>query len=503
MADLRTDIRMQNQVIELFERKYSCRAIARALKIDRRTIKKILNRHQLKSDVTPIAEITSAEKPVASQKPATWRDSVDWEKIIYEVRVRGTTLRQLYIESEIKASETSFWRELNKRTGRIKAEASIRIRQHHKPGEKTFIDFCDGIDILDLKTKNKSTTQFFCGVLPFSSYTYGEFTLNQKLATFIEAQERMWHYFGGVTKYVVPDNLKAGVTKADWYDPVSNPTYVEYANHAGFAVVPARPVKPRDKAGVECEIGVVQRGFYQEVRDRIFYSLTELNQIFREYLNRLNGSVMKDHGVSRCERFSHEKTLLLPLPEQNFEFSDWKTAKVHPDCHVQVEKNFYSLPHVYVGRNIRVKLGSRLLEIFDEELNQIAIHARLFGIGKYSTIEAHYPEKAQIVARFDVEYAKAQGRKIGPNTSALIEELLGGTHPLRYLRRVLGILRFTKSVSKEAMEFAAKQAILFRKTDLYYIRACAGNFHGSGGRLVTLQAPIRDLSAVHLHDSLK
>ena len=116
------------------------------------------------------------------------------------------------------------------------------------------------------------------GVLPFSSYTFGEFVSDQKLPTFIGVQERMFAYFGGVTPYLVVDNLKSGVHSAPiCYDPDVNPTYCDFANHMGFAVLPARPYKPRDKGSGESTIGVIQRDFFQEVRNRVFYSLSELN----------------------------------------------------------------------------------------------------------------------------------------------------------------------------------------------------------------------------------
>lgn len=109
-----------------------------------------------------------------------------------------------------------------------------------------------------------------------SSYTFGEFVLDQKLPTFLGVQERMFFFFGGVTPYVTPDNLKSGVHQAHLYDPDVNPTYCDFANHMGFAVLPARPYKSRDKASVESANGVIQRGFFQEVRNRTFYSLAEL-----------------------------------------------------------------------------------------------------------------------------------------------------------------------------------------------------------------------------------
>ena len=119
----------------------------------------------------------------------------------------------------------------------------MTIRLDHKPAEKTQIDFCDGLFITDRVTGNKTLTQFFLGVLPFSSYFFGEFVLDQKLSTFIGVQSRMFAYFGGITPYVVVDNLKSGVHKADLYDPDVNATYCDFANHMGFAVLPARPRK--------------------------------------------------------------------------------------------------------------------------------------------------------------------------------------------------------------------------------------------------------------------
>src|SRR6266481_4988087 len=86
----------------------------------------------------------------------------------------------------------------------------VTIRLNHKPAEKTQIDFCDGLWITEWGTGKKTLTQFFLGVLPFSSYTFGEFVLDQKLSTFIGLQQRMFAFFGGVTPYVVVDNLKSG-----------------------------------------------------------------------------------------------------------------------------------------------------------------------------------------------------------------------------------------------------------------------------------------------------
>jgi hypothetical protein len=268
----------------------------------------------------------------------------------------------------------------------------------------------------------------------------------------------------------------------------------------GFAVLPARPRKPRDKGSGETHIGVLQRDFYQRVRDQVFYSLEELNAVLRRYLEHLTQEVMKDYGVSRAQRFAAEKQHLKPLPPRCFELSEWRSAKVHPDCHIQVEKNFYSVPFVYVGQRLWVRLSEKMVEVFNEDCQPLAAHGRLHGTGKFSTFDAHYPEHKLSVARFEVRHGQQQAQKLGPNVEKLVEQLFSTAHPLRHLRRVQGILRLVKShpITPEALDHACQQAITFNKTRLAYIKDCALYFVTHGQR-PTLSAPQRKAETVHLH----
>ena len=483
MAKERTSVRMQAQIKLMSEQGYSIRAIARTLKIARKTVRKILG-------------ITVAE----ATEPQPWIGAVNWDYVRQEVYGKGTTVKQIQREVAPEIAYVKFWRVFREKLGAHASPDQVTIRLDHKPAEKTQVDFCDGLWITDRQTGKKTLTQFFLGVLPFSSYTFGEFVLDQKLATFIAVQQRMFAYFGGVTPYLVVDNLKSGVQRADLYDPDINPTYCDFANHMGFAVLAARPYKPKDKGSGESHIGVVQRGFFQEVRNRVFYSLAELNEALRGYLERLNRQVMKDYGVSRAQRFEEEKKHLKALPVSPFELSEWRAAKVHPDCHIQVEKNFYSVPFVYVGHNVRVRLTEKMVEVFSEDSQPVAAHSRLSGVGQFSTFESHYPEKKLSVARFEVHHAKTQAQKLGPEVEKLVEKLFTNDHPLRHLRRVQGILRLAKRypITLEALNHACAQALLFNKTRLSYIKDCALYFVRHGQR-PTLIAPRRQADTLHLH----
>lgn len=477
---------MQSQILELRKRGYSFRKISKVLGKSRKTVRKVVG--QGREEKT---------EPVGPE----WAQKVDWERVLKEVALRVPIKTLAAEHAGADVSYVQFWRQL-----RIRSPQSpvVTMRLEHNPGERSFFDFAEGIEIVDRKTGESKRTWFLCGVLPHSSYTYGEFTFTQKQGDLTRAMENAFRFFGGTTPYVTVDNQRAAVSRAHLYDPDVNAGFVDFANHWGFAVVPARPYKPRDKAANESGIGVVQRQFFAEVRNCTFFSLGELNQALFEYLKRLNAAPMKDWGnVTRWERFQKkEQGLLQPLPAKNWEPTQWRHAKVHPDCHVQVEKHFYSVPFFYVGRAVRVRLGAKIVEIFSEDLEPLAVHERLMGQEYYSTNPAHYPEEKLALTQFSIKFAKAEAQKIGPTTLALVEKLLSPPHPLKYLRRVQGVLRpyQQNKISRAALEHASRQALLLGQYSLKFILEVAQFFDKNGGaRPVAVAAPIRDPGTTFLH----
>lgn len=483
---------LKAQILGLYKKGIGKKRIAQILGISKNTVKGVVRA----VDAGPTLVV--AGKTPSGLGEADWSSSIDWEKVREELGHRYATIKCLHAEFAPSGVDyLRFWRELKRRIPTDLAERA-RIRFQYKPGQRVEIDYCDGIGITDRKTGTTKKTHLFVGVSSFTDYTFGEFSMTQKREEFIASQDRMHHFFGGVFPYLVVDNLKSGVSQAHIYDPDVNPVYIDYANHMGFAVLPARPRTPRDKPAVEGNIGVIQRQFFAETRNRVFYSLNELNVCFRKYLKRLNGEVMKNYGVTRAERFATEKPLLKPLPTAPFETAEYRTAKVHPDCHIQVEKNFYSVPYRFIGQCVRVRLTPRLLEIFNDDHESIAVHSKLKGIGQFATIDSHYPEQKLATARFDIVLAKREAERSGQEMKKLVESLLAGDQPLRYLRRIQGILRLKKLYSAAALEYASHQAMLFNRVRLAYITDCAKKFELSGHRPRVVGAPERDRSSVYL-----
>jgi transposase len=485
MAGLRTSREVQEQVNNLSRQGLGPRAIARSLGISRNTVRAILRRDPDWSD---------------ARKAPAWALTITWDLVAQDYG-KGITLKSLHALYATDVTYMAFWHEFR---ARVPTQPEPTIRLVHKPGEKTFFDFCDGIPIIDRATGQKIKTQLLVAVLPFSSLTAGEFTVDQKQPTFVRAMENAFRRLGGVSPYVIVDNLRPAVARAHIYDPDVNRAFIEFANHMGFATLPARPYKPRDKAAVEAAIGVIQKQFFMEVRLRQFHSLAELNQTFFEYLQRLNREPMKDHGgVSREERAICERQNLKPCPTETFALAEWKSAKVHPDCHIQVERRFYSVPFQFVGMVVRVRLKPETVEIFSEDGDALALHARLKASERASTQEAHYPEQKLAAARFEVRHALKEAERTGPKTFALISSLLEGSQPLRHLRRTQGILRLKTSgqVSSPALEHASERAMLFNKKQFAYVKAAALFYEarGTANERSVMAAPVRSLNEVYLH----
>jgi len=217
---------MQEQIRVLLSQGLSIRKVALALGVSRQTVRKFGSEAAVNA--------SAAEAPAS---PPAWHAAVDWSAAGSEM-AKGTTIKQLHQELAPEVTYASFRRRL---LASVPRPVVATVRLEHKPGEQAQIDYCDGIAVVERTTGECKKTHLFCGVLPFSSYAFGEFAWSQKLPSFIASHERMWAFFGGVTPYVVIDNLKAGVKTAHRYDPDINPTYCEYGNHQGFAVLPARP----------------------------------------------------------------------------------------------------------------------------------------------------------------------------------------------------------------------------------------------------------------------
>ena len=106
------------------------------------------------------------------------------------------------------------------------------------PGTVT-IKAGDTVPIHDRATGEAAPASIFVAVLGASTYTFARAALSQNLSNWIDCHVRSFEFFQGVTRLLVPDNPRTGVTRACRYEPDLNRTYHEMAQHYGIAVLPA------------------------------------------------------------------------------------------------------------------------------------------------------------------------------------------------------------------------------------------------------------------------
>ncbi|MBT6278136.1 MAG: IS21 family transposase [Chromatiales bacterium] len=195
-----------------------------------------------------------------------------------------------------------------------------------------------GGEAVDPATGEICQAQVFVAVLGASSYTFAEATWTQSLPDWFGSHVRALAFFGGAPQVLVPDNLRAAVTQPHRYEPQLNRTYYDCATHYAMAIVPARVAKPRDKAKAEVGVQVVERWILATLRNRVFFSLNELNAHIAHLLERLNNRPFRKlPGCRRSAFEAIEQPALQPLPQTPYEFAEWKKVRVHIDYHVELE----------------------------------------------------------------------------------------------------------------------------------------------------------------------
>lgn len=335
------------------------------------------------------------------------------------------------------------------------------MRQQHRAGRATFVDYAgDTLKVVDLEADEVKTAQVFLGVLGASNYTYAEATWTQQLSCWVGSHVRMFTFFGGTTELLIPDNLLSGVKKADFYDPDINPTYAKLAEHYGVAVLPARKRKPKDKAKVESAVLHAERTILAKLRNRVFYSLDEVNEAIAELLEELNQRPFQK--LPGCRRTAFEQLdspALRPLPARPFEVCEWKWATVHIDYHVQVTGCFYSVPHRLVRERVEVRLTESVVEIIHDN-HRVACHRRSWEPGYVTTLAEHMPSNHKEVASWSPDVMRQRALRVGPWTSTFVGRILDSKeHPEVAVRSCLGVLGLARKHSNTRLELACQRAV--------------------------------------------
>ena len=444
----------------------SARAIARSLKISPVTARRYLSRAEELGLGWPLPESLDDAQlerrlfpaPAPSCHP---RPLPQWTEVHRELRGKDVTLALLWEEYKAAHPQGLQYSRFCERYRTWASTLDAVMRQEHRAGEKMFVDYAGRtVAVVERETGEIRQAQVFVAVLGASNYTFAEATWTQALPDWIASHVRAFEFFGGCPELVIPDNHRPAVSRVHRYEPDTNPTYHDLAQHYGVAVLPARVRKPRDKAKAEVGVQVVQRWILAALRNRTFFSLGELNAAITRLLERLNSRPFRKLPGSRRSMFEQlDRPALQPLPTQRYVFAQWKKARVNIDYHVEVEGHYYSVPHALIRRQLDVRLTATTVECLYRG-QRVASHMRSSRKGHHTTVDEHMPEKHRRMGQWTPQRFVRWAEKIGPHTAALITTVLDSRrHPQQAFRSCLGILRLAKSYGDERLEAAAARAL--------------------------------------------
>ncbi len=445
----------------------SNKQISKSCNIARSTIRDYLRRAEaggLKWPLNPALDDHALENllfPVEPLTASSPREMPPMEYLFRESKKKGVTLQLLWYEykqGNPNGYQYSQFCHLYRQWGK---KLDVTLRQQHRAGEKLFIDYAgQTVPIVEPSTGEIVQAQVFIATLGASNYTFAEASLRQDLPSWIRSHVHAFDFFGGIPHILVPDNLKAGVTNPCRYEPDINPTYQDLAQHYGTTVIPARPVKPRDKAKVESAVLLVERWILAALRNHTFFSLAEVNKVIRQKLIELNGRRFQKLNTTRKELFETlDKPALKPLPHRPYQYAEWKKARVNIDYHIEIDRHYYSVPYQLVREQVDVRITSTTVEALFKN-RRVASHKRSYQKGGFTTLREHMPKSHQRYLHWTPSRIIKWAGKNGPMTQRLINRILDSkVHPEQGFRSCLGIMRLIKSYSPERLESACERAL--------------------------------------------
>ena len=473
------------EILRLYTHKKGTKHISNQTGIARNTVKKYIVKFvQLNASFEEINELDDFKLNELFGKPTSPKPTVS---------KRYTKLLSFfpYMDKEMKktgVTQDMLWREylilnpdgyLHSQFGHHyrgwlkRSNPSMHIQ--YKAGDKMLVDYAGAkLSIVDGITGEVTEVEVFVAILGASQLTYVQAIPSQQKTDFITCCENALHFFGGVPAAIVPDNLKAAVTKSNKYEPTINETFADFAEHYSTSILPARAYRPKDKALVEGAVKIMYSRIYAVLRNQVFLTLEELNHAIWKELELHNNAKLKGREYSRIQQFLEiEKYALSPLPMLKYEFKLQMLVTVLKNGHVCLgpDKHYYSLPYQFIGRKVKIIFSPTQVEIY-YEYNLVASHKRVKSPYNYSTIEEHLASAHKFLSDWTPDKFIAWAESIGEETKMLIINILNKKqHPEQAYKSCVGVLSLGKKVGYQRLNNACKRAITFNSYNYMAIQS--------------------------------
>jgi transposase len=325
-----------------------------------------------------------------------------------------------------------------------------------EPGMECQIDFARMGLIFDSQTGRRRVAHALIFTAVYSRHMFVWLTFSQTLEAVIAGCEAAWQFFGGVFKVLIPDNMKAIVTKADTTNPQFSVGWLEYTQARGFVTDPARVRSPQDKPRVERNVQYVRGNCFAGEE---FVDLTDAQARAETWCAHKAG--LRIHGTTCAQPAvvfaQQEAPVLLPAPTTGYQVPIYAQVKVHRDYHVQIGKALYSIPEHLRGQTLSARADGELVKMYHRG-QLVKIHPRQPAGGR-STDPADLPANKTGYAMRDLARLIATAAGHGPDIGIYAERLLDHDLPWTRMRQVYRLLGLVKRYGAAPTDTACRRAL--------------------------------------------
>ena len=364
--------------------------------------------------------------------------------------------------------QSQFYELYNRYVEKNFGKRNLKMAVERVPGEKMYIDWVGDQPYLltNPETGEMIKVHIFTTTLGLSSLIYAEAFLDEKLNSFITGTVNAIHSYGGVAKYLVPDNLKTAVIKHTKDELILQSAYSDLEDFYNTIVLPPPARKPKGKATVENHVRYLETHLVEKLRENTYTSLGELNAAIRKRVAVLNSRNFQNKSFSRIDAFlKYDKPCLKPLPGGTYTVCDYKTVTHIPDnYHVEYDNHYYSVVYTHCGKPAIIKATASEIRICDQYNRLLCKHKRSYKeFPKYITDDDHMkPEHLYYkeVNQKDGAYYRRWASVFGPNMTEFIDRILKSQkHEEQAYNSCAGLLHTVKNLPHGIVEETARQCI--------------------------------------------
>jgi transposase len=452
---------------------YSQRQIAASVRSSRNTVSDVIKQANVLGiswplDVEATNEVLQLTLFPNRSSTSSPRMMPDYSHVHKELAKPGVNLTLLWTEYCMSAYESgsfpymySQFCDKYRHWARI-TKATMRIQ--HKPGDAMQVDWAGNtIPLHNRYTGETEDVYLFVAVLPCSNKTYAQACQNMKSELWIRCHVNAYKYFNGVTRLLIPDNLKTGITKNTRYETIINRNYSEMAEYYGTAIVPTRVKAPRDKSAVEGGVRYASTWIIAALRNRKFFTMQEISEAVAEKLNELNEYPFKKRVGNRNTAFlEEEQAFMKPLPITPYELAVWSTATIHNDYLITDGKNKYSVPFDLIGEKVDIRLTSDTVEAFFNG-SRVASHPRRTITERNPIVQPdHMPMNHRKYLSYNADEFRLWAKSIGTVTETIVGKFLSsGTEPEQGFKSCASITKLASKYGHERLERACTHALIY------------------------------------------